>query len=438
VSTAALLAPPPAEQHPVVRAALALMDARPGSIAAVLHPLVGTTVAHEALVVVAPGCPASPVDLWAGPALEDRLAGVEWWRVLADDADGRPAPAELEIADDLFAHAWTATAGPKRLAIVLVSRRPLGVAPAADRELRALAALAAARLAQAGREAAPDDLAASRAVAAERERVTRELQQRFSQSLSTILLTLRGAGPQPAPQVRAAIDVASQALVALRDSARHEIAPGATLLGEAWAPVASDARRLGTATGLAVELALDGAVDLEVPAPVAHAARQVTCAAVLNVVAHADARRLRVTWRHDTDALSVAVADDGRGFSAGRADGGGLRGMRDRVASLGGSLAVDTTPGWGTRITARLPLAPPSSAPLDGGAGRLLASLGEREREVLALLTDGRRNREIAGELFLSEHTVKFHVANILQKLGVRSRSEAVAVAVAGGLRSRG
>jgi DNA-binding NarL/FixJ family response regulator len=56
-------------------------------------------------------------------------------------------------------------------------------------------------------------------------------------------------------------------------------------------------------------------------------------------------------------------------------------------------------------------------------------TLTVREREVWAELARGLSNREIAQSLFLSEHTVKFHVHNLLSKLGLKSRAEAVYVA---------
>ena len=56
--------------------------------------------------------------------------------------------------------------------------------------------------------------------------------------------------------------------------------------------------------------------------------------------------------------------------------------------------------------------------------------LTRRERDVYALLAEGRSNREIAHALFISEPTVKVHVRNILRKLGARSRVEAAIQAV--------
>jgi DNA-binding NarL/FixJ family response regulator len=71
----------------------------------------------------------------------------------------------------------------------------------------------------------------------------------------------------------------------------------------------------------------------------------------------------------------------------------------------------------------------PSAAP----AGPV-EPLTPREQEVLQLLAEGLSNKEIALRLGISEHTAKFHVAKLLQKLGALSRSEAVFIGVRLGL----
>lgn len=60
--------------------------------------------------------------------------------------------------------------------------------------------------------------------------------------------------------------------------------------------------------------------------------------------------------------------------------------------------------------------------------------LTAREKEVVQLLAEGATNKEIAGALHISEHTVHFHVKNILAKLHLRNRAQAVAYAIRTGL----
>jgi two-component system, NarL family, nitrate/nitrite response regulator NarL len=106
-----------------------------------------------------------------------------------------------------------------------------------------------------------------------------------------------------------------------------------------------------------------------------------------------------------------------------------------------------------TVIAAGLSVAPPDPA---RGAGNLVgnragswaetldhsgvedeepaAILTRREREVLTLLAAGASNKAIARTLGLSVHTVKFHVASLIDKLGARGRVEAVAIALRTGL----
>jgi DNA-binding NarL/FixJ family response regulator len=80
---------------------------------------------------------------------------------------------------------------------------------------------------------------------------------------------------------------------------------------------------------------------------------------------------------------------------------------------------------------AGLVLLHPSSAQSRNPAGEhdspaLFEALTAREEEVLRLVSDGLGNKEIAGRLKISEHTVKFHISSILGKLGAATRTEAV------------
>jgi DNA-binding NarL/FixJ family response regulator len=90
-----------------------------------------------------------------------------------------------------------------------------------------------------------------------------------------------------------------------------------------------------------------------------------------------------------------------------------------RVVADGGSLFAPS-------VTRRLieEFARPASA-----ASPALAELTPREQEVLRLVARGRSNAEIATDLVVSEHTAKTHVANILQKLDLRNRVQAVVFA---------
>jgi DNA-binding NarL/FixJ family response regulator len=85
------------------------------------------------------------------------------------------------------------------------------------------------------------------------------------------------------------------------------------------------------------------------------------------------------------------------------------------VAAAGQGLIVLPKP-----LTERLLHEPATSSE------ELSETLTTREREVLDLLAHGLSNRLIAGELHISEHTVKFHISSLYAKLGVNNRAEAV------------
>ncbi len=93
-------------------------------------------------------------------------------------------------------------------------------------------------------------------------------------------------------------------------------------------------------------------------------------------------------------------------------------------AELRGALAALTAGLW----TLHPALAP--AAPLNTAA----AVLSPRESQVLRMLADGLANKEIAFRLGISEHTAKYHVASILDKLGVSTRTEAVTAGIRRGI----
>jgi DNA-binding NarL/FixJ family response regulator len=104
-----------------------------------------------------------------------------------------------------------------------------------------------------------------------------------------------------------------------------------------------------------------------------------------------------------------------------------------RVAAQGGALFA---PAVTARLIERFCAQEGSAASPAGGVvpGAGLATLTPREREVLVLVARGLTNAEIADQLVVSEHTTKTHVASLLQKLGLRSRVQAVVLAYESGL----
>jgi DNA-binding NarL/FixJ family response regulator len=71
---------------------------------------------------------------------------------------------------------------------------------------------------------------------------------------------------------------------------------------------------------------------------------------------------------------------------------------------------------------------------VESGERPPVESLTPRERQVLRMMADGLANKEIAAQLAISEHTAKFHVAQILAKLGAATRAEAVTIGIRRGL----
>ncbi len=140
-----------------------------------------------------------------------------------------------------------------------------------------------------------------------------------------------------------------------------------------------------------------------------------------------DVAIVMLTASEDVDDLFAAIKAGARGYLLKNLESVELRGMLEAVAR--GEAAV--TPAIAARILTEL--ARPNAPAADPGR-RDPDRLTDRELDVLRLVVDGLRNKEVAGELGISENTVKFHLRNILDKLHAQSRAEMVARAVREGL----
>ena len=192
---------------------------------------------------------------------------------------------------------------------------------------------------------------------AERRRLERDLHDGAQQRLISLSLALRLArsrlGRDTDPAAAAGLDQAADELKTAIDELR-ELARGIhpAILTEAGLGPAIESLADRSTVAAAV-LALP---DRRLSPAVEATAYFVVSEALANVAKYASATRARITAECPGDSLRVEIADDGVG-GADPERGSGLRGLADRVAALGGRLAVVSPTGGGTRIVAEIPLA---------------------------------------------------------------------------------
>jgi len=136
------------------------------------------------------------------------------------------------------------------------------------------------------------------------------------------------------------------------------------------------------------------------------------------------------------DTPVVLLTDTPVEFGAAEALRAGVRAVLPRHASAEQLLAAVQAAAVGLAVlpAAELGTFLPPVTPSALAIQPLIEPLTRREREVLQMLAVGLGNKEIAGRLTISEHTVKFHVTAILGKLGASTRTEAVAMGIRHGL----
>ena len=132
---------------------------------------------------------------------------------------------------------------------------------------------------------------------------------------------------------------------------------------------------------------------------------------------HPDIQCLMLTSYADDEALFDAIMAGAAGYVLKEVRGAQLVDGIRRVAA--GQSLLD--PSVTSRVLERLRHAPEED--------ERFANLTEQERKILSLLAEGMTNRQIAGELFLAEKTVKNYVSNLLAKMGMQRRTEAAVYA---------
>jgi DNA-binding CsgD family transcriptional regulator len=391
---------------------------------------------HDALVIVAPSADGLPVRIAAPPELLERLAVIDWPGIAASGQPYEEGARRVSVPDaiaGLRAAGWVASTAGIGVLFVVVADQKLEIGPVQDQAARLVAMMAAARQRGIGQAPSPGTLAFSHAVSQERDRVRWELASGHCATLAALLKALRDAaqngGRATPPGVAMAIDLASQALLEVKASAQRQDASLYVSGREAFGDAEKELRDIARTARVRFISGFDGPQDGMLPRALARAGRVVSAEAARDATRRPGADKLRVHWRLTDDDLRVTIADNGDGFKDGDRHAQPAHAHLDRrIAGLGGTVSVDTAPGWGTSVTCRLPLRALSLVP-ETPAAEQIAELRPREREVLELMVEGMRNREIAERLYITVRTVKFHVSNILRKFDAQSRAEVIVLA---------
>jgi signal transduction histidine kinase len=316
-----------------------------------LSRLVRTTLAPRAVP------PGEPVREMLAASLGDSSVSIAYWlperRMFVDDV-GRP----VELPRPGSGRAWTAVDRDGRRVAAIIHDAELD----ASRELVEAAAAAAAlaidneRL-KADLRARLEELRESRlriveAGDAARRRIERDLHDGAQQLLVALALQIRMLKARAKdPELEPLIDELSEQLDAALGELR-ELARGIhpTILSDHGLGPAIDA----LASRVTVPIVSRVAVQDRLPERVEAAIYFLIAEALTNVARYAHASSVRLDVSLDSGHVVVVIADDGVG-GVDPSAGSGLRGLQDRVAALGGTLTIESPPGAGTLLQARIP-----------------------------------------------------------------------------------
>jgi signal transduction histidine kinase len=193
----------------------------------------------------------------------------------------------------------------------------------------------------------------------ERRRLERRLHEGAEAQLAKLAVTLRrGQGSAAGKQTRDQIGRAEEQLVRTLEELRR-LARGLHPRVLAEHGLTDALAALAKGFPLPVQINVTGS---QLPERVVVVAYFVCAEALANAAKHAAAARVAVAVTVSEDRLWVEIADDGVG-GADPGRGSGLRGLADRVETIGGTLQVESTPGRGTRLAAEIPLGGEATRP---------------------------------------------------------------------------
>lgn len=208
----------------------------------------------------------------------------------------------------------------------------------------------------------------------ERQRLAGEIHDTLAQGLAGIITQLQAA-ERSGDADGAADEHVARALRLARSSlteARRSVqALAPQELGRAHLPDAlrTLTERWSQDQGISARLEVTGIREPLSPA-IEVSLFRVAQESLTNVAKHAEASRVGVTLSYTGNEVLLDVRDDGRGFTTGVGTGFGLTSMRQRIRGVGGHVDVQSAPGDGTSVSARVPAIAPGGTRATGESGR--------------------------------------------------------------------